>query len=323
MTGELISVVVPIYKVEKYLPTCIESIIKQSYENLELILVDDGSPDLCPSICEKYKQVDSRIKVIHKKNGGLSDARNAGLKIAKGKWITFIDSDDYVGIDFLKELYGAAVLNEADISICDYSTVLDNKVQEKRNSSVLELSNVECLESMYHPEVHGMEFVAWGKLYSTTLFKKNSIEYPIGKIHEDIFTTYKLIYAASKIVFSNYIGYFYRIRKDSIMTSEFNLKRLAVLDAREEACDFFLKKSEWKVFRLAVNAYFREFIVLYSELAKCKSDFDLNKEKTRMMQRYNGAIKKYMVNANMDIKHRLFYRMFAIMPLQIYRDFLE
>ena len=94
MTEELISVVVPIYKVEKFLPICIESIIRQSHRNLELILVDDGSPDSCPSICEKYKQVDSRIKVIHKKNGGLSDARSAGLKIAEGKWITFIDSDD-------------------------------------------------------------------------------------------------------------------------------------------------------------------------------------------------------------------------------------
>lgn len=322
MTGELISVVVPIYKVEKFLPTCVESIIGQSYRNLELILVDDGSPDSCPSICEKYKQVDSRIKVIHKKNGGLSDARNAGLKIAEGKWITFIDSDDYVGVDFLKELYTVAVLNEADISICDYSTVLDNNGQETRSSSVLGLSNVECLESIYHPKIHGMEFVAWGKLYKTILFKKNNIEYPVGKIHEDIFTTYKLIYAASKVIFSNYIGYFYRIRKDSIMTSRFNLKRLAVLDAREEACDFFWKKGEWKVFQLAVNAYFREFVVLYSELSKCKSDFDLNKEKIWIMQRYNGAIKRYMVNANMDSKHKVFYRMFAIVPLPIYRHLL-
>lgn len=160
MTEELISVVVPIYKVEKFLPTCIESIIRQSYRNLELILVDDGSPDSCPSICEKYKQVDSRIKVIHKKNGGLSDARNAGLKIAKGKWITFIDSDDYVGADFLRVLYTVAVLNEADISICDYSAVLDNNGLEKPETSKLELSNIKCLESMYHPKIHGMEFVA-------------------------------------------------------------------------------------------------------------------------------------------------------------------
>ena len=176
MTEELISIVVPIYKVEKFLPICIESIINQSYRNLELILADAGSRDSCPSICEKYKQMDSRIKVIHKKNGGLSDARNSGLKIAEGKWITFIDSDDYIGTDFLKELYKVGMLNGADISICDYCTVLDNNGQEKRSLEELEFSNIECLESMYHPKIHGMEFVAWGKLYKTTLFKKNSIE---------------------------------------------------------------------------------------------------------------------------------------------------
>lgn len=323
MTEELISVVVPIYKVEKFLPTCIESIIRQSYRNLELILVDDGSPDSCPSICEKYKQVDSRIKVIHKKNGGLSDARNAGLKIAEGKWITFIDSDDYVGIDFLKELYRVAVVNETDISICDYSKVLNNHGLEKRGTLELELSNIECLESMYHPKIHGMEFVAWGKLYKTTLFKKKNIEYPVGKIYEDIFTTYKLIYSASKIAYSNYIGYFYRIRKDSIMTSDFNLKRLDVLDARAGACDFFLGKGEINAFELALNAYLRDFIILYSELSECKADFNLNKEKKRLMQRYNVAFKKYIKMSNMDIKHRMFYKMFAVVPSKLYRKILR
>lgn len=323
MTEELISVVVPIYKVEKFLPTCIESIIRQSYRNLELILVDDGSPDSCPSICEKYKQVDSRIKVIHKKNGGLSDARNAGLKIAEGKWITFIDSDDYVGADFLRVLYTVAVLNEADISICDYSAVLDNNGLEKPETSKLELSNIKCLESMYHPKIHGMEFVAWGKLYKTTLFKKNNIEYPVGKIHEDIFTTYKLTYAAAKVVFSNYIGYFYRIRKDSIMTSDFNLKRLDVLDARAEACDFFLKKNEMDMFNLAINAYLREFIILYSEVTGCKSDFNLNKEKNKLMKRYNATIKEYIKMSTMDIKHRMLYKMFAVFPAKIYRKILR
>ena len=323
MTEELISIVVPIYKVEKFLPICIESIINQSYRNLELILVDDGSPDSCPSICEKYKQMDSRIKVIHKKNGGLSDARNSGLKIAEGKWITFIDSDDYIGTDFLKELYKVGMLNGADISICDYCTVLDNNGQEKRSLEELEFSNIECLESMYHPKIHGMEFVAWGKLYKTTLFKKNSIEYPVGKIHEDIFTTYKLIYAASKIVFSTYIGYFYRIRKDSIMTSRFNLKRLAILDAREEACDFFLEKNEIYVFNLALNAYLREFIILYSQLTGCKTDFNLYKEKNKLTQRYNAATKKYIKMSTMDIKHRLLYKMFAVLPAKIYRKILR
>lgn len=215
------------------------------------------------------------------------------------------------------------MVNETDISICDYSTVLNNHGLEKRGTLELELSNIECLESMYHPKIHGMEFVAWGKLYKTTLFKKKNIEYPVGKIHEDIFTTYKLIYAASKIAYSNYIGYFYRIRKDSIMTSDFNLKRLDVLDARAGACDFFLGKGEINAFELALNAYLRDFIILYSELSECKADFNLNKEKKRLMQRYNAAFKKYIKMSNMDIKHRMFYKMFAVVPSKLYRKILR
>lgn len=322
MEEELISIVVPIYNVEEYLPICIERIIEQSYKNLELILVDDGSPDQCPSICEKYKNIDSRIRVLHKKNGGLSDARNAGLKIAKGKWITFIDSDDYIGFDFIKELHRAALQNEADISICDYSSVYNNSGQEKIRSFEKKFNNIECLKNMYHPEIHGMEFVAWGKLYRMRLFSDFQIEYPVGKLHEDMFITYKLIYLAAKIVFSNYVGYFYRIRKDSIMTSDFNLKRLVILDAREEACDFFLRENESEVFDFAVNAYFREFVVLYSELSKCKADFDMKESKTQLMRRCNDAIKNYMGKSNMDIKHKLFYKMFSVIPLRIYLTLL-
>lgn len=243
MEEELITVVVPIYRVEKYLVKCIDSIIEQSYKNIELILVDDGSPDKCPQICDEYKNKDSRIKVIHKQNGGLSDARNEGLKIATGEWITFIDSDDYVGINFLEKLYSSATSVGADISICDYQAVSDDTGIEKEETNIEVFDNVKCLEEMYHPQKHGMEFVAWGKLYRTALFKKNKIEYPVGKIHEDTFTTYKLIYAAPKIVFCNASEYFYRQREASIMTSSFNIKRLAMIDATREACHF-LRRSE-------------------------------------------------------------------------------
>ena len=323
MEEEMISVVVPIYKVEEFLPACIESIIGQSYRNLDLILVDDGSPDSCPEICEEYKKLDSRIRVIHKQNGGLSDARNAGIKVARGKWITFIDSDDYIGTDFLKELYETVKQNKADISICDYSTVSDNSGQQKIGSIVMNFSNKECLKNIYHPDIHGMEFVAWGKLYRTELFINSQIRYPVGKIHEDTFTTYKLIYAANKIVFSNYVGYFYRIRKGSIMTSNFSAKRLVILDATKEACEFFLKRKEQELFDFAVNAHFREFVIVYSELVKGNADIDSEKEKTRLMQRYNNDLRQYMKKSNMDIKHKLFYRAFGIIPAQIYQKFMR
>lgn len=322
---KLISIVVPIYKVEKYLAKCVESIMSQSYRNIELILVDDGSPDSCPQICDKYKNKDSRIKVIHKQNGGLSDARNAGLKIATGEWITFIDSDDYVGVNFLKNLYFAATSMDADISMCDYKSVFDNAGQEKKATYTEVFSNVKSLEKIYHPQIHGMEFVAWGKLYRTDLFKKNNIEYPVGKIHEDTFTTYRLIYAAKKIVFTNYIGYYYRSRENSIMTSTFSLKRLSILDATEEACEFFQKRKEQKLFDLAVNAHFREFVNLYDELMKCESSssFDSSAERRRLMKRFNNTYNTYVGKTNMDIKHKLFYKMFGVFPMRVYKKILK
>lgn len=324
MEEGLISVVVPIYKVEKYLVKCIDSIIEQSYRNIELILVDDGSPDSCPQICDKYKSKDLRVRVIHKQNGGLSDARNAGLKIATGEWITFIDSDDYVGVNFLKKLYFAAINTNADISMCDYQSVLDDAGQEKEETCTKAYNNVKCLEEMYHPQIHGMEFVAWGKLYRTELFKKNKIQYPVGKLHEDTFTTYKLIYAAKKIVFSNACEYFYRQREASIMTSSFNIERLAVIDATREACQFFENGREPKLLELAINAYFRNYVSMYSEIVKNKDIIeDFKTERKKIIQNFRRDYKRYSKNANLGAKKRAFYTLFYLIPGAIYSVFCK
>lgn len=323
MTEELITVVVPIYKVEEFLPTCVESIIRQSYKNLELILVDDGSPDKCPQICDEYKNKDSRIKVIHKQNGGLSDARNEGLKIATGEWITFIDSDDYVGINFLEKLYSSATRVGADISICDYQAVSDDTGIEKEETNIEVFDNVKCLEEMYHPQKHGMEFVAWGKLYRTALFKKNKIEYPVGKIHEDTFTTYKLIYAAAKIVFCNASEYFYRQREASIMTSSFNIKRLVMIEATREACQFFENARETHLLELAINAHFRNYVIMYGEMKKNRVILENYKiERNKIIRNFRKDYKHYSKNANLGTKKRLFYTLFYLVPAASYSSFL-
>ena len=323
MEESLISVVVPIYKVEKHLVKCIDSIIEQSYRNIELILVDDGSPDSCPQICEEYRKKDSRIKVIHKQNGGLSDARNAGMEIATGEWITFIDSDDYVGINFLKELYSSAINTKADISICDYKSVSDDTGQEIKKTSTEVFDNVKCLEEMYHPRTHGMEFVAWGKLYQTKLFKKNGIEYPVGKIHEDTFTTYKLIYAAKRIAFCNAIEYFYRQREASIMTSSFNIKRLVTLDATRESCQFFEQAGENVLRNFAINAHFRNYVIVYSEMKKNSSNLENYKaERKKLVQNYRKDFRHYNGKANLKIKKRMFYFLFYLIPTAGYSKFL-
>ena len=319
MEEELISVVVPIYKVEKFLPTCIESLIKQSYKNMELILVDDGSPDLCPKICDKYKQLDSRIKVIHKTNGGLSDARNAGIEIAQGEWITFVDSDDYVGDDFLKTLYIMARKSNADISICDYESVLDDGAEERKYTHVVEYNNVECLKKTYIPEVHGMEFTAWGKLYRIGLFRNLGIRYPVGKIHEDTFTTYKLLYEANRIVFFDAIEYFYRRREESIMTSAFNKKRLVTLDATREACQFFESKKESELLELAINMHLRNYVCIYNDLYKNRNNINnYTAVKRNVLKKYREDFQYYIKKSNFKVRKKIFYTMFYILPADFY-----
>ena len=127
MEKPLISIIIPVYKVEKYLEKCIKSVLDQTYKNLQIILVDDGSPDNCGNICDNYAKIDNRIEVIHKENGGLSDARNVGLKKARGKYIGFVDSDDYVSNEMFENMYNTLVNNNADVSICNFYTVIDNK----------------------------------------------------------------------------------------------------------------------------------------------------------------------------------------------------
>ena len=140
----LISVIVPIYKVEKYLETCVMSLIHQTYENLEIILVDDGSPDKCPEICDAYEKTDDRIRVIHKKNGGLSDARNAALEKTTGKYITFVDSDDYVDAEYIEKLYNALIQYNASAAICGI------RITDERRTVIDQIAVTEHAE----PEVY-------------------------------------------------------------------------------------------------------------------------------------------------------------------------
>lgn len=195
---ELISVIVPIYNVEKYLNKCIESIINQSYSNLEIILVDDGSKDSSGIMCDSYILKDKRIKVIHKENGGLSDARNVGLDKAKGEYIVFIDSDDWIDEKMIEILYNIIKKNNSDISICDYFLAYNEEIQtQKEDIEIINLSNIEALKTIYDKDLGVCMIVAWNKLYKRNLFK-DDIRYPYGKIHEDEFTTYKLLYKAKK-----------------------------------------------------------------------------------------------------------------------------
>ena len=186
----LISVIVPIYNVEQYLPRCIESILNQTYKNLEVILVDDGATDHCGSICDVYKEKDCRVRVIHKSNGGLSDARNAGLDRMTGEYVTCIDSDDFVSPFFVENLWLALEENHCDIAsswFIEYHNgqiVPAGKVVDAQEVEVL--AKNEYFERLLYQD--GVEVSAWGKLYKSSLYQ--NVRYPVGKLYEDIPTTY-------------------------------------------------------------------------------------------------------------------------------------
>lgn len=252
---KLISVIVPIYKVEPYLERCIESIQRQTYQNLEIILVDDGSPDRCGEICDRYEAEDVRIKVIHKQNGGLSDARNAGIAIAKGDYLAFVDSDDFIHPQMYERMMDAAIKEKADIVIVDWKKVREGECPvmdsnfSANDAQMLDGRNIQDLY-FQKPESRITYTVAWNKLYTKEIFRNS--RFPKGKVHEDEFVTFKLIYDAKKIVYLSEQLYFYLVRDVSIMGS-FNIRRFDIFDAYTEKLDFFLQNGEKE---LASKTYF-------------------------------------------------------------------
>ena len=214
----LISVIVPVYKVEKYLDRCINSIVNQTYRNLEIILVDDGSPDKCPLLCDEWQKKDERIRVIHKENGGLSSARNAGLDIATGELIGFVDSDDFILPEMYEYLYGLIIENDADLSICESIDVnedgIANQSELQEEDEVINiLSGREALEELI---MHSWHYVlAWNKLYRAYIFR--NIRYYEGRINEDLFIIHHVLDQCRKVAATNKKLYMYTMRDDSIM----------------------------------------------------------------------------------------------------------
>lgn len=242
-TMSQISVIVPIYNVEKYIHRCIDSILAQNFMDFELILIDDGSPDNCGKICDEYAKKDSRIHVIHKENGGLSDARNAGIDWAfehsNSKWITFIDSDDWIHPKYLKALYNAVMNTGLNLSVCGFERTEGENPLVDESELMPEICNTES----FYCEQNVNAIVAWGKLYKKEDFK--TIRYPKGKLHEDEFTTYKILFKYKNVAFVNQPLYFYYQNENSITESRWTPKRLNQIEGKDN-CACFLKNSCYK-----------------------------------------------------------------------------
>ncbi len=252
---DLLSIIIPVYKVEKYLPRCVDSVLNQSYSNLEIILVDDGSPDGCPEICDDYCGKDARIRVLHKENGGLSDARNRGIEIARGKYIGFVDSDDYIHQDMYMNLWMNIKREEADIAVCGICKVYGEKpagdISFENEAAVY--TGRGAVKNIFDAKLYLSSVVAWNKLYKRELF--HAVRYPEGKIHEDEFTTYKLFWESAKVVYISGKYYYYYQRDDSIMGQRKVEFSADILEAYEQMNEYFTNAGEWDIVQLIKYRY--------------------------------------------------------------------
>lgn len=264
-TPEL-SIIVPIYKVEKYLDECIRSILGQTFTDLELILVDDGSPDACPQMCDAAAEQDSRVRVIHQKNGGLSAARNTGIEAARGNWLGFVDSDDFVAPDFYEKLYNAAVNADADCAVCSVQLThedgsrMDTPPQWKTYGGGY--TGKEILKTITWQD-NVPYLVAWNKLYRREVFR--TLRYPVGRINEDVFVFAELFDTIKKVACVEQPLYFYRQRTGSIMQSKCTLRSLDEFWGMVKCFDYFmahgykelLSAAEKRIFAKLTGVYYR------------------------------------------------------------------
>lgn len=244
-----ISVIVPVYRVEPYLRKCLNSITGQTYQDLEIVLVDDGSPDSCGAICDEYAARDSRIRVIHKENGGLSSARNAGLDMATGIYICFVDSDDWIEADMCEYLFSGAKRNEADIVVCGMFEELPAQQICRCWYQEESFDTEEGLAQLFRREKYSHS--AWGKLYRRTLFA--DVRFPNGRNFEDIATTYRVFEKAKTVQLMPEAKYHYLQRPDSIMGDGTLRNRMDSYIAAKE--QYLQMKDRWPQFRGLLEAW--------------------------------------------------------------------
>lgn len=310
MGKDLISIIVPVFNVEKYLSQCVKSILEQSYcGEIEVLLIDDGSTDSSGLMCDKLSKEDDRIKVFHKVNGGLSDARNFGIKKSQGSILCFVDSDDFLHKDYLQELYSIKKKNNAEISECACFKYLESSpmlCKDIRNKTKILRSKEWLTESGVGDF---LSVVAWNKLYDRDLF--NDVEYPIGRNFEDESTTYKVIYKSKCIARTYKKLYYYRQREGSITQNTLTAKSLTQkLLALSEKCDFFINRNEKDIVSYCQAKY---SILIISKFDVCN---DVLENKNKQKEFYNDVRKRYIdwikPAKNVPLKYKLYIWLFLV-----------
>ena len=293
----MISIIIPIYNQEKYLAECIESVINQNYPNIEIILVNDGSSDTSMDICKKYEGLDNRIIIVEKKNGGLSSARNCGLEIARGKYISFIDSDDFVSRTYIIDLYKTMISTNSDISICGYSRfckkedinpVITNQIEEFNAREIL-------IKTLYQENQEYFSVSVCNKLFKRSIFK--NIRFPEGRINEDLAVITDLIGQAKKISCIYSHNYYYRVTPFSITNTKFSEKNMDIIHFGKKIIHNFEKDPMLQ--RAAISMFFRRNIEMLSKYYAAKY-----KDRT-IKKTLKSNIKKYRKLVLFDKKSKL------------------
>lgn len=295
--SELISVIVPIYNVERYLEKCIDSIIAQTYWNLEIILCDDGSTDGCGTICDRYAGLDSRIQVIHKPNGGLSDARNAGIESARGSWYVFIDSDDFIAPDTIERMYTAAINTDSQIAVCNIIRIYDDGGTESFYRPATEqtlLAGESRFETLKQPS-------ACNKLFRADLLE--GVRFPKGKFYEDTFVYHVLAHRAGSIVLTGHDGYFYLSRQESILGQpKFTDRYFDRIEAVYERTKYLIAHQVPYYAQEACESLYADVRVGCQYIARTESNHERFKQ---MWEWYDVAYRHLMCHPNTSIKMKL------------------
>ena len=315
----LVSIVVPIYNVKDYLAECLDSIKNQTYNNIEVLLVDDGSTDGSDIVARQYTEEDNRFTYIHQANAGLSGARNTGKTAAKGEYIAFIDSDDWLECDYISKLVEQAIACDADIVVCGFKKNNDDTAittfKDKQINS--KTKTMEILGNIFTPE-YLLINVAWNKLYKKTIF--DTVDYPVGKIHEDEYSIHRIIDKADLIVTIPDVLYHYRIREDSITgnTNNENLKHFDIVDAHMDRVAFCKKQMYEGYYRLIVYSLFEEIIQLM-----CRYSDDVCK-KHNLYKRFRWLmLRECMKNYNYLDNHQKKEYLLMILSPRFYRKRIE
>ena len=304
----LISVIIPIYKAEKYLDRCVKSIVNQTYCNLEIILVDDGSPDRCPAICDEWEKVDNRIQVIHKENEGVSMARNTGLTYADGEFISFIDADDWVAPEFIETLYDALNENNAEVAECGAIWTTSEDVNSDYNEEKVILDTKRALEC----NIKGSMFV---DMVTIKLYRREIITVPFkeGKWHEDVFWVYQILNNCTRLIHIRRKLYYYFRHEGSFIAQPFSISRVDETEAKYNRCQF-IRNNYPELAELAevqlINSCLYQAQILYRS-----KEMDLDGEIRKRLHRYTVEMDfKWFKGNLMEKKQKLWIFLYRFAP---------